>query len=68
MFNIGVYPKTIQNFDNLYKDERKVQILKYFLTFLERNRTSVDWKLYILALAKVFGNRYDLKYLRIISR
>lgn len=59
----GVYPKTIQNFDSLYDDQRKVEQIKYFIEFIKRNRASVDWKIYILALAKVLKNRYDLKYL-----
>lgn len=59
----GVYPKTIQNFKSLYEDPRKVEHIKYFIEFLNRNRASVDWKLYIQALAKVTGNRFDLKYL-----
>lgn len=59
----GVYPKTIHNFESLYEDERKVQQIKYFIEFIKRNRASVDWKLYILALTKVLKNRYDLKYL-----
>lgn len=59
----GVYPKTIQNFESLYQDTRKVEQIKYFIEFIKRNRASVDWKIYILALAKVLKNRYDLKYL-----
>jgi hypothetical protein len=59
----GVYPKTIQNFKSLYDDPRKVEHIKFFIEFLKRNRASVDWKLYILSLAKVLKTRYDLKYL-----
>jgi len=59
----GVYPKTIQNYESLYQDQRKVEQLKYFVEFIKRNRASVDWKIYILALAKVLKSRYDLKYL-----
>lgn len=59
----GVYPKTIKNFDNLYTDERKINHLKYFVKFLERNRETVDWKLYIFALAKVLKNSFELKHL-----
>ena len=59
----GVYPKTIQNYESLYQDQRKIEQLKYFVEFIKRNRASVDWKIYILALAKVLKTRYDLKYL-----
>jgi hypothetical protein len=59
----GVYPRTIKNFENLYNDQRKVDYIKYFITFLERNRDTVDWKLYILALAKVLRNSFELKHL-----
>jgi hypothetical protein len=59
----GVYPKQIKSFENLYADQKKVQFLKNFEAFLQRNKTSVDWKLYIKALALVFQSRFDLKYL-----
>lgn len=59
----GVYPRTIKNFKSLYEDERKVQHIKFFLEFLNRNRSAVDWKLYILALAKVLNQRFELKHL-----
>jgi hypothetical protein len=59
----GVYPKTLKNFDSIYSDPTKLQFLKSFVAFLERNKSSVDWKLYILALAKVLRTRYDLQYL-----
>jgi effector-binding domain-containing protein len=59
----GVYPRTIKNFENLYNDQRKVDHIKYFITFLERNRDTVDWKLYILALAKVLRSSFELKHL-----
>jgi hypothetical protein len=59
----GVYPRTIKNYDGLYSDQRKVDYIKYFITFLQRNRESVDWKLYILALAKVLRNSFELKHL-----
>lgn len=59
----GVYPKRIQNFKNLYDDQRKVAYLNHFINFLKRNSESVDWKLYILSLAKVLGNRFELRHL-----
>ena len=59
----GVYPRTIQDYSSLYADKNKVEKLKKFIEVLKRNRASIDWKLYILALAKVFQVRYDLKYL-----
>lgn len=59
----GVYPKSIKNFDSLYNDPIKTQHLLKFQEVLKRNRASIDWKLYILALAKVMKNRYDLKLL-----
>ena len=59
----GVYPRTIQDYSSLYADKNKVEKLKKFIEVLKRNRASIDWKLYILALAKVFQIRYDLKYL-----
>lgn len=59
----GVYPRAIKNFKSLYEDERKIQHIKFFLDFLNRNRSSVDWKLYILALAKVLNQRFELKHL-----
>ncbi len=59
----GVYPKTLKNFDSIYSDPTKLQFLKSFVAFLERNKSSVDWKLYILALSKVLRTRYDLQYL-----
>ena len=30
----GVYPKTIQNYETLYQDQRKVEQLKYFIEFI----------------------------------
>ena len=59
----GVYPKSIINFKKLYEDQRNVEYLNYFIEFLKRNRDTVNWKIYILALAKVLKTRYDLKYL-----
>jgi hypothetical protein len=59
----GVYPRTIKNFKTLYEDDRKLQHIKFFIEFLNRNRAAVDWKLYILALAKVLNQRFELKHL-----
>lgn len=59
----GVYPRRIQNFKKLYNDQRKMAYLNHFITFLKRNTESVDWKIYILALSKVLGNRFELKHL-----
>jgi hypothetical protein len=59
----GVYPKTIKNFSNLYNDETKVEYINYFIEFLKRNNGLVDWKLYIKALAQVFKQSNNLKYL-----
>ena len=59
----GVYPKTIKNFKSLYEDPIKIQYLLKFQEVLKRNRASIDWKLYILAIAKVMKNRFDLKLL-----
>ena len=59
----GVYPRAIKNFEKIYTDERKLNHLKYFVKFLERNRETVDWKLYIFALAKVLKTSFELKHL-----
>ena len=59
----GVYPKTIKNFSNLYNDETKVEYINYFIEFLKRNNGLVDWKLYIKALAQVFKQSNNLKFL-----
>lgn len=58
-----VYPKAIKNFDSLYENKERVEYLKRFQLMLERNRDSVDWKLYIKALAQVFEKRFDIKLL-----
>ena len=62
-FQRGFYPKTIVNYDNLYSDKKKVEIIKYFILYLERNRNSVDWRKYIFALAKVLRGKLELKHL-----
>lgn len=67
-FQRGFYPKTIKNYNSLYSDEKNIQILKYFINFLERNRNSVDWKIYIFALAKVLKGRLELKHLGSFGR
>lgn len=59
----GVYPKSIKNFEKLHADNYKMQHLLKFQDMIKRNRESIDWKLYITALAKVFKNRFDVKYL-----
>ena len=59
----GVYPKTIKNYNNLYNDETKMEYINYFIEFLKRNNGLVDWKLYIKALAQVFKQSNNLKYL-----
>jgi hypothetical protein len=59
----GVYPKTIKNYSNLYNDETKVEYINYFIEFLKRNNGLVDWKLYIKALAQVFKQSNNLKFL-----
>ena len=59
----GVYPRSIKNFDSLYQNKQNVQYLKRFQNMLSRNRASVDWKLYIKAIASVYKKRFQLKIL-----
>ena len=40
-----------------------VEFLKRFQNFLQRNISSIDWKIYILALSKYYCRRFDLKIL-----
>lgn len=63
----GVYPRTIKNFNSINKDITKKEHLIKFQNFIERNRESVDWKLYIYACAQLLKNRFDLKILGSLS-
>lgn len=58
----GVYPKTIKTFKAL-QNQNKVEYLKRFQQMIKRNRESLDWKLYIKAIASIMKNRFDLKIL-----
>lgn len=59
----GTYPKTIVNYEKLYKNQTVIELLKKFQSLLNRNREAIDWKLYIQALAQHFRTRFDLRYL-----
>lgn len=59
----GFYPKTIKNFKTIYNDPTKLNMLEHFIECLKRNHELIDWKLYIFALARVLGSRFELKHL-----
>lgn len=59
----GVYPRSIKNFDKLYQNKQNVEYIQRFQNMLSRNRASVDWKLYIKAIASILKKRFDLKIL-----
>ena len=59
----GTYPKTIVNYEKVYKNTNLQELLKKFQSLLSRNREAIDWKLFIYALAQHFKTRFDLKFL-----
>lgn len=59
----GTYPKTITNFDKIYKNQNNLELLKKFQNLLSRNRDAIDWKLYIEAIAQNYKSRFDLRVL-----
>lgn len=62
-FMNGVYPRSIKNFNSLYQNNQNIEYLKRFQNMLERNRASIDWKLYIKAIASILKRRFQLKIL-----
>lgn len=58
----GIYPRPIKNFDSL-NDPKKKEYLLRFQNMIKRNRNTVNWKLYILAIAEVTQGHFDLSLL-----
>ena len=58
----GFYPKKIVNFDKCLS-EANIELLKRFQHFVEKNENLVNWKLYIIALAKYYKRRFEFKLL-----
>ena len=58
----GIYPRPIKNFDSL-NDPKKKEYLLRFQNMIKRNRNTVNWKLYILAIAEVTQGQFDLSLL-----
>lgn len=63
----GTYPKTITNYDKIYKNENIMEFLKKFQGLLARNRDAINWKLYIEAIAQNYKTRFDLRILSNLS-
>lgn len=61
------YPKTIVNYDKIYNNSTILEHLKKFQNLLARNRETINWKIYIYALAQNFKSRFDLRYLSNLS-
>ena len=59
----GMYPKPIKNFDTLWLKPNILEYIKKFQNLLSRNRDSINWRIYIQALAQNFKTRFDLRYL-----
>lgn len=59
----GTYPKTIVNYDKIYKNQNVMELLKKFQGLLARNREAINWKLYIQAIAQNYKSRFDLRIL-----
>ena len=59
----GTYPKTMVNFDKLLANKTATELIKKFQELLKRNRDSINWRLYIEALAQYYKSRFDLRYL-----
>ena len=58
----GFYPRSIKNFEKCLTDSNK-ELLTKFQNFIIKNGSMINWKLYILSLAKYYKNRFDLKIL-----
>lgn len=58
----GFYPKKITNFEKCITTSN-YELLKKFQKFIERNESIINWKLYIISIAKYYKRRFDLKIL-----
>ena len=62
-FSKGYFPKSIKNFQKAFEVEGRVDTLKKFQIFLQRNDQLVDWQIYIYSIARLTKTRYPLQYL-----
>lgn len=58
----GFYPRSIKNFEKILTESNKELLIK-FQNFIIKNGSIINWKIYVLSLAKYYKNRYDLKLL-----
>lgn len=58
----GFYPRSIKNFEKVLTNTNK-ELLTKFQNFIIKNGSIINWKLYVLSLAKYYKTRFDLKLL-----